>query len=267
MATVIKAESVSRTTLRAFNLNDIEAEARRLVETARRQANDLTAEATRQATRIREEARRAGFEQGRTEGLARGRKEGHDEALQQATERFSTAQAGLIEAMGRAIAEFDAQKLRLLLAARTDVIDLAVAIARRVVKRVGEIDPNVAAANVAEALAIVGPRTDAVVHVHPRDLESVSTFAAELAAKAREARHVEVVADNQVSPGGCVLTTREGAVDATLPVQLERIVDLLVPQKRAEAAAPDGATPDATDDSSSPSSDAPGTTDGANEGT
>ena len=115
--------------------------------------------------------------------------------------------------------------------ARTDAIRLAIAIARRVVKRVTalpEVASAVAVDNAAEALEIVGRQTDVALHVNPADFDAITAFAAGLVESGRESRHVRLVADPSVAPGGCLLTTAEGRVDASLEKQVDRIAEWLV---------------------------------------
>ncbi len=231
MPTVIKRESLSMGRLQSFNLNDIEAEGRRTMAAARKQAETVLSGAHAEAARIREAAGCGGREEGFAQGLEEGRRAGQEEAFRQAAARFAEQQAGVVEACRRAITEFNEQKSRLHAAARADVLKLAVTIARRVVKCVEAVRPlaeAAAAANAAEALELIGPQTDAVVRVNPADRQAIETFAATVLQAAQEGRHVTVLADESVAPGGCILTTAEGQVDATLDKQVDRIAELLI---------------------------------------
>jgi flagellar biosynthesis/type III secretory pathway protein FliH len=42
-------------------------------------------------------------------------------------------------------------------------------------------------------------------------------------------RHVELVEDATLSPGGCRVFTRGGRIDADLDEQLDRVIDELLP--------------------------------------
>src|SRR5215813_8856496 len=84
---VMKAQPVQRTGQSAIlmDLSDLESEAAAIASRAREQAASILAEgratAERETLRIREEARRAGFQEGLKAGTAQGQKQGHDEAL------------------------------------------------------------------------------------------------------------------------------------------------------------------------------------------
>jgi len=219
--------------LQVLNLLDYEAEARRILAAAQKQAELLLADAERKAARLREEARQRGHREGMDKGLEEGRLAGRKEAFRQAVEEFTRQQASLVQACGKALAGIEEQKQRLALAARTDVVRLALAIARRVVKRMAEDRATaeaIAIENAAEALEMIGPRTDAVLRLNPADREALEAFAKDLAESARQKRHIRVVADAAVAPGGCILTTEEGRIDARLETQLARLAELLVGQ-------------------------------------
>jgi flagellar assembly protein FliH len=234
MATVIKREHAAGRgtgTLQSFNLLDYETEARQILANARKQADLLLADAAAKAVKMREEARSLGHREGVDKGLDEGRRAGYDAARKQAADEFANQQANLVRTCEKAIAAIEEQKQRLFLAARTDVVRLAVAIARRVVKRLAafrETAEAMAAENATEALDMIGPRTDPVLCVNPADLQAMDAFARGLAESARQKRHVRVIADASVEPGGCVLTTQEGLIDATLGTQLDRIAELLL---------------------------------------
>jgi len=239
MPTVIKnAQLTGHRTgpLQVLNLLDYEAEARRILAAARKQAELLLADAERKAARLREEARQSGHREGLAKGLEEGRLAGREEAFRQAVEEFTRQQASLVQAFGNALAGIEEQKQRLALAARTDVLRVAVAIARRVVKRMAEDRATaeaIAIENASEALEMIGPRTDAVLRLNPADREALEAFAKDLAESARQKRHIRVVADAAVAPGGCILTTEEGRIDARLETQLARIAELLVGEEGA----------------------------------
>lgn len=243
MATVIKSSDLKMATARPapFNLLDIEAEARQIVASARQQAERdyarTMADARAKAAKIETETRTRAQQEGYEKGLGEGRTAGHDEAFRQATEKYTQQQAGLTEACKNIIYRFDEQKNRLLLAARTDMIRLALTIVQRVVGLVeadAELSQRTAIQHATAALELVGSHSTPVLHVNPKILDAMETFAAGLSEAAHASQHVRVVADETIPPGGCVLTTPEGRVDATLETQVNRIAALLVGQSEEE---------------------------------
>jgi flagellar assembly protein FliH len=215
-----------------FSMRDIENQARDIVARAQRQADGLLAEARRQAETIKHLASEAGAAEGRRDGLTigieQGRTSGHDEALAEYRQQFADA----VTALSAVAVQIDASRRQLEARALGEVIELAVAIARRVTKRQGEIDPDMLKANLIEAMRIVSHAADVRIAVHP---QQKATLAAELPALKLQwphLEHVELTEDPALAPGGCRVFTAHGMVDAALDEQLDRIVMDLLPARQ-----------------------------------
>jgi flagellar assembly protein FliH len=230
MPTVIKGQrgepagqQVGRLGLKSFQLNDVLHEARQMVAAARQEAARQVQEARSQAESIRQTARReghdAGFAEGRREGMEAGRKE----AFEAARKEFAAQQASLVTACRQIVDQINAQRADWWAAARQDLIDLAVAIARRVIVSVGQRERQAIEANLEEAVRLVGKRSEIAIEVNPADAEAARAFAQELIDRQTHWKQVSVVENAEVSAGGCRVQWDIGAVDATLETQLDRI--------------------------------------------
>ncbi len=218
-----------------FSFGDLERGGAALIEQHRAQAAQLLAEARRQAQREAEQIRQQAREAGLAEGRERGREEARKAALAQALKDSRAELTRLQSTLRRAIEEFDVTKRRMLSAAESDLIRLALAIAERVATRVAAADPTAARANAARLLHLVQHDHDLVLRVNPADHETIRAHLAELAAGAQRAAHVELVADAAIPAGGCRIDGRHGSVDATIPTQLARIADSILGSAAAEA--------------------------------
>ena len=119
----------------------------------------------------------------------------------------------------------------LLIAANRDLLEFGVALARKVTGCVARLDRQAAVANVEQALRLVGGQADVSVRIHPLDAETLRCFAGELSRGLEAARHINLVEDDSVSPGGAVVTAGPpsgGEVDARIETQLEQITALLL---------------------------------------
>jgi len=231
VAGVIKAEQSPRLgrSHGGFSLSDFAEEGRQLLEAVRARAEKMTAEAEAEAKRLQQEARGHGYEVGYQEGLAEGRAAGHAEAMEKASAEFEARLVQLASACESLFREVDRRKAEQLLAGHRDLVVLALAIAERVVRRIGLIDRQAAVENLRAVIDLVGQTSDMVVEVNPVDAETLERFAPELMARRSDLKHVEVRSNEAVNPGGCVVTTRGGQIDATLETQLTRIAQELVP--------------------------------------
>lgn len=221
--------------LRQFCLNDVLIEAKSVMSQARASADAMLVEAKREAEEIRTRARKEGYEAGFAQGVEAGRIAGHDAALAEARTKFEKQQAGLIESCQRTIAEIDAHRAHWRAAAREDLVDLALAIARRVVGCVGERERQAVLANLDKAVQLAGARSDVTIAVHPADSDAARLFAQSLIERRREWTHISVIDDAEVRSGGCRVQWGTGLVDATLETQLERIETELRTERPAKA--------------------------------
>jgi len=223
------------------------AEADRMLNEARAEAERLTAEAT-------QKGHDAGYRQGYDEGHAAGLKQGHDEALQKTREQLNQLQQAWVDAAG----QWDNQRRTMLLDARQSVLELAIAIAERILKRAPQVDRALVIDQVAAALEQITRPADVQLRIHPDDRPLLSEALPELIKTSDQLEHVHLVDDPEIAPGGCRVTYGKGAIDATLATQLDRITQALLP---GHATPNDSTTPDepepSADDAQTPPNDPP----------
>ncbi len=123
----------------------------------------------------------------------------------------------------------EAARLELESAAVSDVIRLAIEIARRVTKRLGEIDSHVMLGNVAEAMKLVSHASEVRIGVHPLQKQTIDCELPALKLQWPNLKHVAIVEDASLTPGGCRIFTAQGQIDGDLNEQLNRIVSDLLP--------------------------------------
>ncbi len=215
--------------LSPFSMKDIENQARDLLLRARSRAEQLLAGAQAEAQRLKAEAIVEGRAQGKTEGIAagldEGRKNGQAAALAEHREQFAAA----LEALSGAAARLEESRQMLESEALRDVVELAIAIARRITKRQGLVDPATLAANVEEALRLVLHSHEVRIAIHPAQRQTLLRALPAIQAKWPQFKHIEMVDDEAIAPGGCRLSTNQGSVDADLETQLDRVVADLMP--------------------------------------
>jgi len=216
-------------TLSAFSMKDIEATAKMMLLRARRQAEQLLAEAQREAEALKETAKAQGLAEGTREGIATGTEQGRQAGQQQALAEHRAQLQQAMAALTSAAAAFDAQRADLEAAALADVVQLAIAIARRVTKRQGLVDPVVLIANLREVMKMVVRAADVRIAIHPSQRQTLDAALPQLQAQWPNLRHVHVIEDATLEPGGCRVFTEQGEIEATLGGQLDRIADELLP--------------------------------------
>ncbi|MGE5609138.1 MAG: FliH/SctL family protein [Bacillota bacterium] len=229
---LIKAGNVTAKAT-VFSMKDIEDHAKALLLRARQQAEQLLAAAQVEAEGLKQQAQADGFAEGRQEGLTKGREEGlkigREAALQEQREQL----ANLITALTGSVTQIDVSRRELEAAALKDVIRLAIAIAERVTKRQGVLDPQVAIANVTDALRLVTHASDVRIALNPSQVTTLQEVLPRLKSQWPALTHVELMEDESLAPGGCRVFTAHGVVDGDLDEQLKRIVAELLPEAEA----------------------------------
>jgi len=108
-----------------------------------------------------------------------------------------------------------------------DLLAFAFAVAERIVGAAARGQAGVAEQNLDKALRMVDGWTDLVARVHPVDLERIETYADSLHETLGRQKHLTVRPDDGIQPGGCIVETRVGSVDATIEGQLRSAAELL----------------------------------------
>jgi flagellar assembly protein FliH len=214
-----------------FSLADIESQAAEILDRAKKHADRLEAAAHQQAKKILKDAHAAGLRGGWTEGWKKGHEEGVKSGKEQALGENKAEFAATIAALKSAAEQLNRSRVELESAAVKDVLSLAVAIAERVTKRQGIIDPAVAVNNVEEALRLVSHSSDIRIAIHPKNKNTLKEVLPRLKMQWPALTHVELIEDEMLAPGGCRIYTAQGEVDGDLDGQINRVVSDLMPER------------------------------------
>ena len=172
-------------------------------------ASEIVAAARAHAAQIEAEARAEGFRTGHAEGRA---------AAEHELVTTSAALAGVLTALEETRDAYLAE-------AERETVELALAIAEKIVGAALEVKPELVADVVAGALRSVEGGGGVVLEVNPDDVEVLrswlETAALPLALK------IELRPERRVARGGCVVRTAEGEIDVRAHEQLLRAEEVL----------------------------------------
>jgi flagellar assembly protein FliH len=172
---------------------------------------------------LQAEAYQEAFEQGLAEGRAAGHKE-----VQAQVERL----AGMFYDLAKPFDQLDQE-------VEHELLLLAMALARQIVRRELKADPTQIIGIIREAIAALPVAArDVRVHLHPEDAAVVR---AHLAPTESE-RAWAIVEDPVMARGGCRITTATSRIDARLDVRLGALLSELMGTER-QADGPRGAGP------------------------
>ncbi len=187
-----------------------------IVGRAREQAEAIIADARAEAARIKEVARLDGFELGQREGYEEGMVRAEADA-----ENMRREAAQLVEAAKEEAA-------RVVAGAEPKIMQIALAVARKVIKREVAADPEIVLGNVREALRRIGRDDSVTIRTSPIEVSVVHEARRDLAREFEGIDEILVEEDPSVGPGGCVVSTGRGTVDARIETQIERVGEQLM---------------------------------------
>jgi flagellar assembly protein FliH len=151
-----------------------------------------------------ETAREQGFRQGEAQARAAA-----ERALDEQRQEVSSA-----------LREFEQQRADYFRRVESEVVRLALAIARKVLHREAQLDPVLLAGVVRVALDQMQIGTRVVLRTSPDAAETWRKFCAE---HCREGQAVEVIGDSSLTGPGCVLQAEVGSTEISLEGQLQEI--------------------------------------------
>ena len=186
---------------------DAENEAEQIVEKAKAQAAQIIAEAQAQHDKIVSDARSEGFEQGSAEGYEKGKAE---------VER-------LIERMHKVLEAVMQRREEILQDTESQIVELVILMARKVIKILSENQKNVIMANTVAALRKVKTRGNVTLRVNIEDVKLTTAHADEFIQHVENVQGITVQEDSAVEKGGCIVETDFGAIDARISSQLTEL--------------------------------------------
>jgi flagellar assembly protein FliH len=174
-------------------------------------AGALIAAAESTAERIRQDARDAGFEAGRQEGLAevRAQLEPASRALAEALEQLRAARLTVTDRL------------------EAHAVELAFMLTEKVLAGALGVQPERVLDVVRGTLRLLADRDRVTIVVNPDDLEIVSEGIDEITGALGGIAALDLQGDRRVGRGGAVLRTPVGEIDGTLDTKLERAREVL----------------------------------------
>ena len=149
-----------------------------------------------------------GFEMGFREGLAKNRADREAETQKQR------------EAVAAALRQFAEQRAAYFLRVEAEVVSLALAIARKILRREAQIDPLLLTGMIRVALEKIAASQNVRMRVHPSQIGAWQAF---FARERDLAVTPELSGDNAVEPNQCQLETELGVTELSLEGQLKEI--------------------------------------------
>jgi flagellar assembly protein FliH len=193
------------------------------LEAVRAEAEAIRLKAIQDAERIREQARREGYQRGYDDGYHDGAREAQQRAEAELQHTIETLRAQLQQVIQGVHAQHEAY----LQHAEAQMLDLALEIARKVVREELKLQPAHVLAIVRDTLRRVQGFGRLRIRVNPLDVDLVRQNRPSLLQVVDGVEGIEIVEDRRVDQGGCIIETEQGVYDARIRTQLGEIERVL----------------------------------------
>ena len=202
----------------------------RIIADARSEAaailSDAGAEAAAMLSKANAEAnltRSGAAEEGYAEGLLRARADVEADL----TERFDRRVKELCAEVDDTVRSIVDAREVMWQGVEGEIMALSLEIARKVIKIEVKQNREVVAEVVKDALRRVTERDSVRIVVHPALLDEVREQRADLILALDNVQNLAIDSDQRVSPGGCIIETNAGCIDAKLETQMEQVEQAL----------------------------------------
>ena len=165
------------------------------------------------------------------EAYARGRAEGERAAEAAAALRLETQ----VRHLTATIDQIASLRVGMMKKTERELVRLAVAMAERIVRREVRIDRGLLATMAQVAIERLGENVAATIHLHPGDHEAVAARRDPALGQA-----IELVADPSVEPGGCLVRSAFGIIDAGIETQIREVARALLGDEHEQEAGANG---------------------------
>ena len=173
------------------------------VSRVKSEAERIISQAMQEADSIREEAKEAGREEGRAE----------------ASNHIEEAMATLNQAVK--------ERKTVIKDAEQEILRLALKVAEQIIRSEVSMHRDVCLNIVAEAIARVSDREQIIVRANREDAEYLKRYKDRLAGMLDGVKSFSILEDAGVEPGGCVIETNLGFIDAKISTKIKSIEEAL----------------------------------------
>lgn len=218
MATIIKREAahehLTGQPVRgvAFDLAHFEGHADEYVAGVQQEAVKIVQQAHAEAAEIKKQAEQAG-RAAAEEAVERILNEKVAQQMKTIKPALEALVAQLADARGEWLDEWD-----------RSAVELAAKMAARVVRKDLAQHPETTLKWIQEALQLAAGSNEITVRINPTDHNNLADQVEEIAASMANLAPARFIADESVTPGGCLVETQYGVIDQQVESQLERLV-------------------------------------------
>jgi flagellar assembly protein FliH len=184
-----------------------EDEAKKIIEDAKKKSAEMENDVRKTLDGEVKTAQDKGREEGKESGFAEGKAE-----VERLISRTQVMLERAQDKRGEILAETE-----------QEIIDLVLLISRKIIKVISENQRNVIISNVIQALRKVKSKGACLIKVNMEDLQLATEHKQEFIKLVEGAKDIQILEDTTIDPGGCIIETDFGEIDARISSQLAEL--------------------------------------------
>lgn len=159
------------------------------------------------------------YEDGYQDGILKGRQAGETAGFERAAQKLEP----LLDSLQQGLLQLKRLRLDTYNGIEKEVVELALAIARKVICREVKMEKDVVVSVAKEALAKVDDSTHITIKMNPDDLQFINETRYQLSDLIDNIENVTLTPESSVQSGGCIIETDLGEIDARIENQLQAV--------------------------------------------
>jgi len=176
----------------------------------------LKDEIIKEAKKRAEMLEREGYEKGFTQG----EKDGYEIGIKKAKQ--------IINRLNNLLNEMEGFKREIIKRFEKEILDLIFEISKKIINFKIENDPDSINYTILKTIKYCTDEYKIKIKINPEDYEIIKKFNINYITDKQDNRKIELIADEDVDRGGCIISTSSGDLDARIKSQLDQIHRALV---------------------------------------
>ncbi|WP_417389223.1 FliH/SctL family protein [Gimesia sp.] len=214
----------------AYNFNDIEKRCEEYILTVRNQTRQMIIDAQAEAEQIRQDAHQSGKQQGFEEASRDIEAKIHDRSETRASQIVEEKLGTVFPAMQAAVAGLQQEQVNWRQTWDTTAVKMCLVIAEKIVRHEIKTHPENVIPMMSEALKLASGTQQIRFLLNPTDVVHLGKNPRSFITNLTGCQTCEIIEDESISPGGCIIETQHGTIDARIETQLDRIFQELIIQ-------------------------------------
>ena len=132
------------------------------------------------------------------------------------------------EMLKRAVEQIELERQKMVMENEKEVLKMVMTIARKVIKKETEIDPEIIIRVARDALKQIADARKIVIKVNPLDWKKVKEKRQEILPPEISQDSIQIEEDKSIQRGGCIVKTEKEIIDARIDQQISEIEKVLM---------------------------------------